>query len=67
MEEIERLAIEDGVSEVYISTNQTGLYEKYGCEFKTEMPDMNGESSGVYVKKIPTVSSVDIETRKDKN
>lgn len=54
MEEIERLAIKDGVSEVYISTNHTGLYEKYGCEFKTEMNDMNGEPSRVYVKKIPT-------------
>lgn len=54
MEEIERLAIKDGVSEVYISTNHIGLYEKYGCEFKTEMNDMNGEPSRVYVKKIPT-------------
>ena len=52
MEEIERLAIKDGVSEVYISTNHIGLYEKYGCEFKTEMKDMNGEPSRVYVKKI---------------
>lgn len=53
MEEIERLAIKEGVSEVYISTNHIGLYEKYGCEFKTEMKDMNGEPSRVYVKKIP--------------
>ncbi|MCR5206687.1 MAG: GNAT family N-acetyltransferase, partial [Lachnospiraceae bacterium] len=54
MEEIERLAIKDGVSEVYISTNEIGLYEKYGCEFKAEMEDMSGEPSRVYVKKIPT-------------
>jgi 8-oxo-dGTP pyrophosphatase MutT (NUDIX family) len=54
MEEIERLAIKDGVSEVYISTNHIGLYEKYGCEFKTEMNDMNGEPSRIYVKKVPT-------------
>ena len=54
MEEIERLAIKDGVSEVYISTNHIGLYEKYNCEFKTEMNDMNGEPSRIYVKKIPT-------------
>ncbi len=53
MEEVERLAIKEGVSEVYISTNETGLYEKYGCEFKTEMKDVNGELSRVYVKKIP--------------
>ena len=54
MEEVERLAIKEGVSEVYISTNHSGLYEKYGCEFKTEMYDMNGEPSRVYVKKVPT-------------
>ena len=53
MEEVEMLAIKDGVSEVYISTNEIGLYEKYGCEFKTEMKDMGGELSRVYVKKIP--------------
>jgi GNAT superfamily N-acetyltransferase len=55
MEEVERLARQDGVSEVYISTNHIGLYEKYGCEFKTEMKDMKGETSRVYVKKIPEV------------
>ena len=54
MDEIERLAIKDGVSEVYISTNHIGLYEKYGCEFKAEMKDMEGERSRVYVKKILT-------------
>lgn len=54
MEEVERLAIKEGVSEVYISTNHIGLYEKYGCEFKAEMHDMNGELSSVYVKKVPT-------------
>jgi 8-oxo-dGTP pyrophosphatase MutT (NUDIX family)/GNAT superfamily N-acetyltransferase len=53
MEEIERLAKKDGVSELYISTNHTGLYEKYGCEFNTEMNDMHGEPSRVYAKKIP--------------
>jgi hypothetical protein len=28
------------------------LYEKYGCEFMTEMKDMDGELSRIYVKKI---------------
>jgi len=51
-EEVERLAGKDGISEVYISTNHVGLYEKYGCEFKTEMKDMSGEMSRVYVKHI---------------
>ncbi len=54
MEEVERLAIKEGVSEVYISTNHIGLYEKYGCEFRAEMLDMNGEPSRVYVKKVST-------------
>ena len=52
MDEVERLAKKDGVSEVYISTDQVGLYEKYGCEFKTEMQAMDGEVARVYVKKI---------------
>ena len=52
LEEIERLAQKEGVSEIYISTNHTGLYEKYGCEFKTLIKDMNGEMSRVYVKRL---------------
>ncbi len=51
-EEVERLAKEERIPEVYISTNHIGLYEKYGCEYKTQMKDMNGELSRVYVKKI---------------
>ncbi len=51
-EEIERIAKEDGIPEVYISTNHVGLYEKYGCEFKTMMDDMDGVPSRVYIKKI---------------
>ena len=51
-EEIERIAREEGTPAVYISTNHTGLYEKYGCEFKTLMNDVNGNPSRVYVKRI---------------
>ena len=50
--EIERIAKEEHVSEVYISTNHVGLYEKYGCEYKTQLRDMDGELSRVYVKRI---------------
>jgi len=50
--EICRLALLDGVSAVYISTNETGLYEKYGCEFYADMPDIEGEMSHVYVKRV---------------
>ena len=52
LEEIDRIAKEDGTTEVYISTNHIGFYEKYGCEFKTLMNDMGGTPSRVYVKKI---------------
>lgn len=51
-DEMERMAREENVSEIYISTNHIGLYEKYGCEYKTQMNDMDGEPSRVYVKKI---------------
>ncbi len=51
-EEIERIAKENGIPEVYISTNHVGLYEKYGCEFRSEMNDMDGVPSRIYVKRI---------------
>ena len=51
-EEIERLAKEEHITEVYISTNHIGLYEKYGCEYRTQMKDMDGELSRIYIKKI---------------
>ena len=56
-EEIERLAKAEHTAEVYISTNHVGLYEKYGCEYKTRERDMNGELSRIYVKKIDTGGS----------
>lgn len=59
MNEIDRLARIDGVPEIYISTNHIGLYEKYGCEFKTETKDVNGDPSRVYVKRIKTVFETD--------
>ena len=51
-EEIERLAKQEHITKVYISTNHIGLYEKYGGEYLTQMKDMNGEASRVYVKSI---------------
>ena len=50
--EVERLAKERQVTEVYLSTNHIGLYEKYGWEFFGMMDDMDGEPSRVYVKRI---------------
>ena len=51
-EEIERIAKEEGAPAVYISTNHIGLYEKYGCELVSQMNDINGKPSRVYVKRF---------------
>ena len=50
--EAERLAKERGVKEIYLSTNHTGLYEKYGFEYKTMLDDIDGNPSRIYVKKV---------------
>ena len=51
-DEVMALAKERQVTEVYLSTNHIGLYEKYGWEFFDMMDDMDGEPSRVYVKRI---------------
>ena len=51
-DEVVRLAKERQITEVYLSTNHIGLYEKYGWEFFDMMDDMDGEPSRVYVKRI---------------
>ena len=56
-DQVERLAREKQFSAVYISTNHVGLYEKYGCEFLTQMNDLNGELSNVYRKQIGSFPS----------
>ena len=48
----EKLAKQDGATDVYISTNHIGLYEKYGYEFFTEAKDVEGEDTRVYKKTI---------------
>lgn len=50
--EIERLAKAEKVQDIYISTDHTGLYEKYGCEFYQVMNDMHGEPSRIYRKHV---------------
>jgi ribosomal protein S18 acetylase RimI-like enzyme len=52
LEQAENLAREDGVPNVYISTNHDGLYEKYGYEFYKIMKDIEGEDSKVYTKRL---------------
>ena len=38
----------DGAKHLYISTGETGLYEKYGYSFYQGMKDMQGEDSRIY-------------------
>lgn len=38
----------NGDNYIYISTGETGLYEKYGYSFYQMMKDMHGEDSRVY-------------------
>ena len=51
-DKVESLAVDEGVREVYLSTNHIGLYEKYGFEYMTIMNDMDGEPSRIYMKRI---------------
>lgn len=48
----------EGYQHIYISTGETGLYEKYGYSFWKMMKDVNGEDSRVYRN--------DIELRKER-
>ncbi len=48
----EALARGEGHRYIYISTGETGLYEKYGYSFWKTMKDVNGEDSRVYRKKL---------------
>ena len=52
LEEVNRLAKEEGYKEVYISTNNIGLYEKYGCTYKETVVDPDGYSARVYVYRV---------------
>ena len=42
------LAKNDGYDTLYISTGETGLYEKYGCSFWKIMKDVHGADSRIY-------------------
>ena len=45
---VKELARNDGYDTFYISTGETGLYEKYGAEYMTEMKDRRGGDSRIY-------------------
>ncbi len=50
--EVERLAREEGFSQIYLSTDHVGLYGKYGFSFLTVLDDMDGKPTRVYVKRV---------------
>ena len=51
-EEISKLAQSDNYSYIYLSTNHTSVYEKYGFEFYQILNDIQGNPSRIYRKKI---------------
>jgi predicted acetyltransferase len=51
-EEISKLAQSDNYSYIYLSTNHTSVYEKYGFEFYQMLNDIQGNPSRIYRKKI---------------
>lgn len=48
------LAKADGYEHIYISTNETGLYEKYGYYFWKTLKDIHGKDSRVYRNDVTT-------------
>ena len=48
LEHAYEIAKEKGAKKIYISTNATGLYEKYGYTFYRIMKDIENEDSRVY-------------------
>ena len=56
--EADRLARRAHISEVYVSTNHIGLYEKYGCTFLKTAKDLEGEWSRIYVRRVQDSDAV---------
>ena len=48
----EEIVKSNGFSNIYISTNQEGIYEKYNFEYYKNMDDIQGNDSRIYVKKL---------------
>lgn len=46
------LAKKENHKQIYLSTNEVGLYEKYGFEYYKNMDDIQGNDSRIYVKKL---------------
>ena len=54
------LAKKGGHEHIYISTGETGLYEKYGYRFWKNMKDISGEDSRVYITDIVEMDYSDV-------
>ena len=54
------LAKAEGKEHIYISTNETGLYEKYGYTFWKMMKDIDGSDSRVYRTDVVTQDYGDV-------
>lgn len=48
LEHAYEIAKDEGVKKIYISTGETGLYEKYGYTFYRIMKDIENQDSRVY-------------------
>ena len=49
---IVKLAKEGGYNKIFVSTNEVGLYEKYGFMYFCNMLDITGNDSRIYCKDI---------------
>jgi ribosomal protein S18 acetylase RimI-like enzyme len=65
LEYAESIARKEDRGYIYISTGETGLYEKYGYSFWKMMKDVNGEDSRVYRKEIRDISCCRVMTTDD--
>ena len=52
IDEATNLAKKNGYKNIYISTNEIGLYEKYGFKFYQILKDLEDKDSRVYIKQI---------------
>ena len=46
------LARNENYKQVFVSTNEIGLYEKYGFEYYKNMHDITNNDSRIYIKKL---------------
>ena len=60
LEHVYALAKRDGYKQVYLSTSEVGLYEKYGCTFLKMMTTAEGEEERIYTLNIENLDYGDV-------